>query len=138
MRQAARGAARGGRRRRGPAGGAPGPKTPPCAVSALAREDRSSYYAGMLESPALARPSARADVALRRVGSEWVLYDPVGDRAHVLNPTAAAVWAFCDGGHDPASMADAIAQGIPAAEPAAIRRDIDDVLRRFASEGLLR
>jgi len=92
----------------------------------------------MPQSPALARPSARADVALRRVGSEWVLYDPAGDRAHVLNPTAAAVWAFCDGGHDPAAMADAIAQGIPAAEPAAIRRDIEDVLRRFASEGLLR
>jgi len=91
----------------------------------------------MPQSLALARPSARADVALRRVGSEWVLYDAAGDRAHVLNSTAAAVWAFCDGSHDPAAMAEAIAQGIPSAEPAAIRRDIEDVLRRFAAEGLL-
>lgn len=92
----------------------------------------------MPQSPAVERPSARADVALRRVGSEWILYDAAGDRAHILNPTAAAVWAFCDGSHDPAAMADAIAQGIPSAEPAAIRRDIEVVLQRFAAEGLLR
>jgi hypothetical protein len=67
-----------------------------------------------------------------------VLYDAAGDRAHVLNATAAAVWAFCDGGHDPAAMAESIAQDIPSAEPAAIRRDIESVLRRFAAEGLLR
>ena len=92
----------------------------------------------MPQSPPAERPSARPDVALRRVGSEWVLYDPAGDRAHVLNPTAAAVWAFCDGGHDPTAITEAIAQGIPSTEPATIRRDIEDVLRRFAAEGLLR
>ncbi|MGD0484353.1 MAG: PqqD family protein [Gemmatimonadales bacterium] len=92
----------------------------------------------MPRTPSAERPSARPDVALRRVGSEWVLYDAAGDRAHVLNATAAAVWAFCDGGHDPAAMAESIAQDIPSAEPAAIRRDIESVLRRFAAEGLLR
>jgi len=92
----------------------------------------------MPRSPSAVQPSARADVALRRVGSEWVLYDAAGDRAHVLNATAAAVWAYCDGGHDPDAMAEALARDVPAAQPAAIRRDIEDVLRRFAAEGLLR
>ena len=88
-----------------------------------------------------AKPYARPDVALRRVGSEWVLFDAARDRAHVLNLTAAVVWKYCDGAHEPDAMAEAIAEGIPAAEPAAepaaIRRDVEDVLRRFAAEGLL-
>jgi hypothetical protein len=92
----------------------------------------------MLQTPSAVQPSARADVALRRVGSEWVLYDAAGDRAHVLNATAAAVWAYCDGAHDSAAMAEALARDVPDAEPAAIRRDVEGVLRRFAAEGLLR
>jgi len=84
------------------------------------------------------RPSARADVALRRVGSEWVLFDPASDRAHVLNPTAAVIWAYCDGEHDPDAMAEAIAREVPATDPAQLRRDVGDALRRFAAEGLFR
>jgi len=82
-------------------------------------------------------PCARADVALRRVGSEWVLYDPARDRAHVLNPSAAAVWSFCDGTRTAVAIAAALEREVPAAD-GAIRRDVDDVLRRFAAEGLLR
>ena len=92
----------------------------------------------MLASVIPAKPHARQDVALRRVGSEWVLFDAARDRAHVLNLTAALVWTYCDGAHGPDAMAESIAAGIPAAEPAAIRRDVEDVLRRFATEGLLR
>ncbi len=88
--------------------------------------------------PVPACPAARADVALRRVGSEWVVFDAAGDRAHVLNPSAAAVWAYCDGAHDAAAIADALARELPAAEPAAIRRDVEAVLLRFAAEGLFR
>jgi len=83
-------------------------------------------------------PLARPDVALRRVGSEWVLYDPAHERAHVLNATAAVVWAFCDGEHVPDAMAEAIASEVPSADAAQVRRDVDDVLRRFTAEGLLR
>jgi hypothetical protein len=85
-----------------------------------------------------AKPRARPDVALRRVGSEWVLFDAARDRAHVLNLTAAVVWTFCDGAHEPDTMAEAIAADIPAPDPARIRGDVEDVLRRFATEGLLR
>jgi hypothetical protein len=82
-------------------------------------------------------PCARADVALRRVGSEWVLFDPAHDRAHVLNPAAAAVWSYCDGTRTPAAIADALAGDVPAAT-GSLRGDVDDVLQRFAAEGLLR
>lgn len=83
------------------------------------------------------KPLARPDVALRRVGSEWVLFDAGRDRAHVLNLTAAVVWTYCDGDHEPAAIASAIAHDLRTAESAAIRHDIEDVLRRFAAEGLL-
>ena len=88
-------------------------------------------------SATIEKPLARPDVALRRVGSEWVLFDAGRDRAHVLNLTAAVVWTYCDGDHEPAAIASAIVHDVRSAEPAAIRRDIEDVLRRFAAEGLL-
>ncbi|HWO88138.1 MAG TPA: PqqD family protein [Gemmatimonadales bacterium] len=80
---------------------------------------------------------ARTDVALRRVGSEWVLFDSRSDRAHVLNLTAAVVWTYCDGAHDPDTMAAAIAEATGSTAPEAIRSDIEAVIRRFALEGLL-
>jgi len=92
----------------------------------------------MRESAPTARPIARPDVALRRVGSEWVLYDPARGRAHVLNQSAAAVWAYCDGSRDPSEIAKAIAVEVPSTDQEAIGRDVEDVVRRFAAEGLLR
>ena len=82
-------------------------------------------------------PIARTDVLLRRVGSEWVLFDASQDRAHVLNLTAAVVWTYCDGRHQSLEIAEAIAQGLQDTRPDAIRGDIEQVLRRFANEGLL-
>ena len=86
--------------------------------------------------PAL--PTARDDVLLRRVGSEWVLFDAGNDRAHVLNLTAAVVWTYCDGAHATDAIAEAIANEIPGARADEVRTDIGGVLRRFADEGLLR
>ena len=96
------------------------------------------HYVGTMPVAAIpAKPRARPDVALRRVGSEWVLLDAARDRAHVLNLTAAVVWTYCDGEHEQAAIAEAIVAEIPAPDPAHIRGDIEDVLRRFATEGLL-
>jgi hypothetical protein len=91
----------------------------------------------MAGTGALDSPTARPDLLLRRVGSEWVLYDTTRDRAHVLNLTAAIVWTYCDGTYDRTTIADAIAGAVPGLDVSRIRHDIDDVLRRFADEGLL-
>jgi len=84
------------------------------------------------------RPVARPDLVLRRVGSEWVLYDAAREKAHVLNLTAAVIWTYCDGTFERSAIADAIAREVPGLEPTRIRDDVNDVLRRFADEGLLR
>ncbi len=91
----------------------------------------------MVTETAVVRPMARQDVTLRRVGSEWVLFDSRHDRAHVLNLTAAVVWTYCDGSHGSSDMAAAIARELRAPGPDAIRGDIEQVLKRFAAEGLL-
>jgi len=84
-----------------------------------------------------ARPVGRPDLRLRRVGSEWVLYDAAQDKAHVLNQTAAVIWTYCDGTFERTAIADAIAREVPGLDSTRIKDDIDVVLRRFADEGLL-
>ena len=98
---------------------------------------RGSYLGGMALRTASVHPTARADVLLRRVGSEWVLFDARRDRAHVLNLTAALVWTYCDGMHGPDAIAGALEREVEGAQAEAILGDIDGVLRRFAEEGLL-
>jgi hypothetical protein len=92
----------------------------------------------MTSANAVNRPVARPDLMLRRVGSEWVLYDAERERAHVLNLTAAVIWTYCDGEHERASIAESIAREAPGIDAQNIRSDVDDALRRFADEGLLR
>jgi hypothetical protein len=92
----------------------------------------------MVNGAMQALPLARSDVLLRRVGSEWVLFDAGHDRAHVLNLTAAVVWTYCDGNHPADAIAEAIAGELEATRADQIQADIEQVLRRFADEGLLR
>lgn len=91
----------------------------------------------MVTQVELALPTARPDVVLRRVGSEWVLFDAQQDRAHVLNLTAAVIWTYCDGAHQSDAIAEAIARELPGAAAEGLRGDIAQALRRFADEGLL-
>jgi hypothetical protein len=83
-------------------------------------------------------PTARPDVVLRRVGSEWVLFDARGDRSHALNLTGALVWTYCDGTYGSEAMATAIASEVADTASDRIRDDIELTLKRFATEGLLR
>jgi hypothetical protein len=92
----------------------------------------------MVTSALPSLPTARDDVLLRRVGSEWVLFDAGHERAHVLNLTAAVVWTYCDGAHGSDAIADVIACAVEGSEARALLDDIEIVLRRFADEGLLR
>ena len=53
-----------------------------------------------------ALPKARkSNLVIRELGGEVLVYDRKSDRAHCLNPTAALVWARCDGQTPIADMA---------------------------------
>jgi hypothetical protein len=82
------------------------------------------------------RPLARAGVASVVVDGQAVVHGPGPDRLAVLNPTATLVWQCCDGSGTVAEIA-ADAAAVFAAPPRAVLRDVLDVVRRFAAQGLL-
>jgi PqqD family protein of HPr-rel-A system len=82
-------------------------------------------------------PCRRADVVYQSAGEETLLYDPLADAVHVLNPTALAVWELCDGQH---TLADIEAYlrvhfGDPVGQDVA--GDVEAVLDTFEKEGLV-
>jgi hypothetical protein len=51
-------------------------------------------------------PTARSkDLLVEEVAGELLIYDVASDRAHCLNPTAAAIWKHCDGSRSTPELA---------------------------------
>src|SRR4051794_26396486 len=51
-------------------------------------------------------PARREGLIVEELGDELLVYDSERNRAHSLNPVAAAVWKGCDGIRDPAALAE--------------------------------
>lgn len=86
-------------------------------------------------------PTVRADVVFRQVGDEWLLFDPATGRIHVLNLSAALIWASLDGTRTPDALADELRgafSGTGAERSAEVAREVASALERFRSEGLVR
>ncbi len=43
------------------------------------------------------RPMVRSDITVQVIGEEVMLYDSVGEKIHVLNHSAYAIWKLCNG-----------------------------------------
>ncbi len=84
------------------------------------------------------RPQIRDDVVFRQLKHEWVVLDPVADRVHVLNLTAALVWTACDGTSTLEEIADQVHDAFEGrVEHASVRTDVEAALANLRSEGLL-
>lgn len=81
-------------------------------------------------------PGRAIHVVERLLDGELVLYDPVRQRVHALNPTAAFVWRACDGRCSQADIAESLARQYPG-DRQAILEDVPQILALFAAEGLL-
>ncbi len=84
--------------------------------------------------PAGWRPKTRDDVVFRQVGEEWVLFDPLTQRIHVLDLAGALLWSFCNGDRDVPGLDEEVRRAFGAA--------VDDpqvprALRHFLDAGLL-
>lgn len=84
-----------------------------------------------------ARVQKRADVICKSARSETLLYDPVTDSVHVLNPTALTVWELCDGQHTPAEMEATLRARFSGAAERDVAGDVKAVLALFETEGLI-
>ncbi len=71
------------------------------------------------------------------LGDEYLFYDSAGERVHMLNGTARAVYLLCDGTLSRKELAKRYTAMYDLDE-AAGRRDVDDVLERLAKLDLIR
>jgi hypothetical protein len=83
------------------------------------------------------KPYKRDDVVCKSARRETLLYDPVTDSVHVLNPTALIVWELCDGHHTPAEMEAALRARFGGTAKQDVAGDVQAVLALFENEGLI-
>lgn len=80
------------------------------------------------------RPRTREDLVFRRVGEDWLVFDPRTQQIHVLNLSAALVWSFCTGDH----AVEEIVREVRSAFREGVEDDpVTEVLERFQRAGLL-
>lgn len=80
----------------------------------------------------------RDDVDFRRVGGDWILYDPAAQGVHVLDVTGALVWSYCTGDMEVAAMEVEIRAAFGAAIPRGKDPGVRRALQGFLEAGLLR
>jgi PqqD family protein of HPr-rel-A system len=78
----------------------------------------------------------RANLAVRDVEGETVVFDRSGGRVHTLNPTASFVWATLDGQTDSDTIAARVAERF-AVESAVAVRDVQALLEQLTALDLL-
>lgn len=81
-------------------------------------------------------PKRRDDVRLWQAADETVMYDPLSDTGHVLNPTALHIWALCDGQHTANDIELSLLGSFPE-QGDQIKHDVIDAITRFGELGLL-
>lgn len=111
----------------------PGPR--PARESGRMRAHRARALATAMPLPSDSTPRRAPDLEVREVPDGFVVYDPVRDRLHFLNGSAAFVLECCDG----ATRVDVL----PALLGAAFRlesdplTEVDACLARLVAEGLV-
>ena len=81
-----------------------------------------------------ARPSLRADLIVRAVEDDFVVYDPVSDRTALLNVSAAAVLEFCDGRRSTEEVAVEVARFF-SQDLEQVEKDVRATVKQFSSQG---
>jgi PqqD family protein of HPr-rel-A system len=81
-------------------------------------------------------PVRKPKVWLRQAEGENVVYDPSTGTAHLMNATAVAIWALCDGATKTTEMIDAVCllSGLPRE---VVGEDVERILDEFHDAGIL-
>ena len=81
-------------------------------------------------------PRARPDLTFRPVEGHFALTDRAGVHTERLSLVAALVWTYCDGRHDPDTIAEAVARDLPEAGDD-VQARVTALLAQFASQGMV-
>jgi len=82
------------------------------------------------------RPVRTGRIAGKDLGDEYVFYDRSGDRVHVLNATARAVYLLCDGTRSVEEIAGEITAEYDVDGDTALR-DVRETVRQLVELGLV-
>ena len=82
-------------------------------------------------------PCRRDDVEARKLGNEWLLYDPRSGAVHVINDSARRVWELCDGTRNMTDIESNLATAYTVPDTADVHQDVELVLQSFSEKGLL-
>lgn len=81
---------------------------------------------------------ARENVVCRQVDDEWVLYDPVSEKMHVLNVTAGLIWNHLDGTQTFDELVRLAHEAFdPPVHVDTVARDVRALLEQFLAAGLM-
>lgn len=78
----------------------------------------------------------KADLMLSEVDDDLIVFEPRSGQAHLLNPTAAAIFELSDGRMSDEALAAAIAEAV-GGDPAAILLDVSGAISELIALGLL-
>jgi len=82
-------------------------------------------------------PLRKEGVLSRKLGEEWILYDPEQGVVHIINATAEYVWGLCDGDHDLDDIAKCLQDAYLVPAGTAVRGDVDTIVQDFSARRLL-
>lgn len=112
-------------------------KPPTCAYRPAAGRVEQAAGMPVQAEPLPQVPRPRPGVRLRRVGAETYLWDRETNAMHVLNPTAARIWEWCDGHSTRAEIVGRMCT-LYRAGPARIARDVGRTIAAFQELGLMK
>ena len=81
-------------------------------------------------------PLRKEGVEARKLGDEYLLYDPDTGALHVLNASAQIIWQMCDGSHTSGEMQSAMRDAFDVCD-ADIAGDVEQILSSLREKGLL-
>jgi PqqD family protein of HPr-rel-A system len=102
----------------------------------VAGEGEQNGAGAAREAGAIERPAVGAGIAFRVVGDEMIAYDAAKDRSVVLNASAAAILARCDGTLSADDIAHDLAAELAGSPPDATEQILATV-NRLRAMGLV-
>jgi Mg2+/Co2+ transporter CorB len=82
-------------------------------------------------------PLRKDGVLSRKLGKEWMLFDPEKGAIHIINAMAEFVWNMCDGSHSLDEMERRLKDVYQVPDGANLNRDLQSIIQSFTSMGLL-
>jgi PqqD family protein of HPr-rel-A system len=83
-------------------------------------------------------PLRKEGILSRKLGDEWMLYDPESGVVHIINATAESVWDLCDGKHGPDEIATSLRETFEVSDGTPVREEVHEIIEAFFDKGLLR